>query len=31
MDFYGIVSEKEVSMIIIKDKKMTKINWIEKH
>ena len=31
LDFYGLGREREVSMIIIKDKEITKIDWNNKH
>lgn len=31
LDFYGTAKEREVSMIVIKDRKLTKIDWIKKH
>lgn len=30
LDFYGTAKEREVSMIVIKDEKLTKIDWIKK-
>jgi len=31
LDFYGLGREREISMIIIKDKEITKIDWNNKH
>ena len=31
LDFYGIAGEREVSVLIVKDDKLTRIDWNEKH
>ena len=31
LDFYGIASEREVSVLIVKDNKLIRVDWNEKH
>jgi hypothetical protein len=31
LDLYGVAGEREVSVLIIEDKKITRIDWNEKH